>query len=173
MAARAAFSPAGSEAVSPGLSPPCPDALASVPLSLSATGGRLTGGRGLGWNGTGAWRVSTEAFCTVGAGSALRVRGMAMDVAGDGAAVAALFSPPAIVTGRATSVAGRGCGHGEATPCGAVVSRLALATPAAVIIRVATRMPRFICRPDLWSSTLQKRRHLPSVARGHGVKAAS
>jgi hypothetical protein len=53
-----------------------------------------------------------------------------------------------VVIGRATSVAGCGCGHGEATLCGAVVSRLALATPPAVIIKVATIMPRFICRPD-------------------------
>ena len=83
-------------------------------LSLSATGGRLTGGRGFGWNGTGAWRVSTEAFCTVGAGSPLRVRGAAMGAAGAGAA--ALFSGPAVVIGRAASVAGCGCGHGEATP---------------------------------------------------------
>src|SRR5215218_3754880 len=112
MAARAAFSPAGSEDVSAGLSPDWPVALASVALSLSlsATGGTLTGGRGFGWNGTGAWRVSTEAFCTVGAGAPLRVRGAA------GAGAAALFSGPAVVTGRAPSVAGCGCGHGEATP---------------------------------------------------------
>src|SRR5215207_9688313 len=128
MAARAAFSPAGSEDVSAGLSPDWPVALASVALSLSlsATGGRLTGGRGFGWNGTGAWRVSTEAFCTVGAGSPLRVKSAAIGAAGAGAGV--LFSGPAIVIGRATSVAGCGCGHGEPTPCGAVVSRLALAT---------------------------------------------
>src|SRR5688572_2617536 len=101
MAARAAFSPAGSEPVSLGLSPACPDALASVALSLSATGGRLTGGRGFGWNGTGAWRVSTEAFWTVGAGSPLRVR----DAGAASAGAATLFSGPTVVTGRVTSAA--------------------------------------------------------------------
>ncbi len=49
--------------------------LGRLVLVLFATGGRLTGGRGFSWNGTGAWRVSTEAFCTVGAGCALASEG--------------------------------------------------------------------------------------------------
>src|SRR3990170_7789873 len=40
------------------------------------------------------------------------------------------------------------CGHGEGTGCRPVVNRLALATPAAVIMKVATKMPRFIYRPE-------------------------
>src|SRR2546425_16555 len=71
MAARAAFSPAGSEGVS-GLSPDWPDAFASVALSLSlsATGGRLTGGFGFGRDGTGGRRPSTGALCAVAVGPA-------------------------------------------------------------------------------------------------------
>src|SRR4051812_37547091 len=109
MAARAAFSPAGSEGVS-GLSPDWPDAFASVALSLSlslslsATDGRLTAGLGFGWKGTGGWRVSTEAFCTVGVGAPLRAAGAAIGTAGAGAP--ALFSGAVVVTGRAASVAG-------------------------------------------------------------------
>src|SRR4029453_11394873 len=148
MAARAAFSPAGLEDVSLGLSPDWPDALASVALSLSlsATGGRLTGGGGVCWNGTGAWRASTDAFCTVAAGVPFLVTGVVMGAAGAGAATA--FSSPVVAAGRGASAADCACGHGEATLCGAVVNRLALATPPPVIIRVATRMPRFICHPN-------------------------
>ena len=47
MAARAAFSPAGSADVSPGLSPAWPDALASVALSLSCDGRQVDRRAGL------------------------------------------------------------------------------------------------------------------------------
>src|ERR1043166_4547622 len=79
----------------------------------------------------------------VAADSALVAAGAEMEAAGAGAG--AVFSATTFVTGRVASVAGCAGGNGDATPWGPVVSRLALATPATVITRVATRMPRFIC----------------------------
>src|ERR1700754_1568271 len=110
MAARARLSPAappaaGSDNGSPGLS----DALL-VSVVLSSTGGRLTGGRALIWDGTSARRGPTEAFCTVGADALLAAMGTA------GAGAASVFAATAFVSGRVVSVAGCACGHGEATP---------------------------------------------------------
>ncbi|MBX9644957.1 MAG: autotransporter domain-containing protein [Novosphingobium sp.] len=149
IAGPAASAAAGSVDASAGLSV----VLASV--ALSATGGRLTGGLGFILNGTGAWFASTVDFVVCADATLAGAVGASWAVT--------VFSVLLVMTGG--TVAGCACGHGEATPAGAVVSRLALATPAAVIIKVATRMPRFICRPEFSASPIIQKRHpLCSVA---------
>src|SRR5688500_14984294 len=149
----AAFSPAASSAAgcSAGVSP----GLASVALALAA--GTLTGTRGFTWSGTGAWRISTVDFCTVGAAAILGEAGRDAEGAGSDCIV--------LVTIGGAGAAGSARWAGGAALWGAVVSRLALATPAAVTVIVATRMPRFICRPNPAPPATEERRQIRGVAR--------
>jgi hypothetical protein len=70
-----------------------------------------------------------------------------------------------LVTIGDAGAAGSARWAGGAALWGPVVSKLALATPAAVTIIVATRMPRFICRPNSAPPAIEERRQIKSVAR--------